>query len=63
MGLTTCRYCDPRFYDVYGFCGNCGRRCKPPMIGQECEISEYMAMRRAWEESRESYFNFDCIKK
>lgn len=49
-----CDYCDPQFFMIFGFCGNCSRRCEPPLFdtkGQESFL-DYEEKRRKWIEER-----------
>lgn len=59
---TWCNYCDPKFFVIYGCCGNCGRRCEPPMIGSDSSIEDYMKFRRKWNEDRVDSIN-DYIRQ
>lgn len=46
-----CRYCDPKYYVVYGFCFNCKRRCQPPSLFDPWDgntLEEWDETRRKW---------------
>jgi len=35
---THCEYCDPEYFYVYGYCGNCKRKYNPPLWDPKGEI-------------------------
>jgi hypothetical protein len=49
-----CNYCDPKFFVIYGFCGNCQRRCYPPLFDPKGKqsLEEYDKMRSEWNSQR-----------
>ena len=58
-----CNYCDPKFFLIYGFCGNCQRRCEPPLFDRFKEnILDYEEMRTKWNAERSDLF-LDVIRK
>lgn len=48
-----CNYCDPKYFIVYGFCVNCGRRCQPPLFDpRKDDAIEWDKMRTEWNKER-----------
>lgn len=48
-----CNYCDPKFFIIYGFCGNCQRRCQPPLFDKETmNILDYEELKKNWNKER-----------
>lgn len=47
-----CDHCDPKYYSVYGFCGNCKRRCQPPLLGPLMSVEKYIEFRSKWNSER-----------
>ena len=49
-----CKYCDPKYFVIYGFCNNCKRRCEPLLfdVNEKKSILDWEAMRRKWNTER-----------
>lgn len=49
-----CQYCDPKFFVIYGFCGNCKRRCDAPLYDKRSGMSpdDYEDYKFRWNEQK-----------
>jgi len=49
-----CVCCDPKNFIVYGFCGNCKRKCEPPLYDPKSNmsLSDYEEYKKRWNEGR-----------
>lgn len=49
-----CPYCDPKHFMIYGFCGNCKRKCEPPLYEPKSGMSleDYQKYKISWNEQR-----------
>ncbi len=47
-----CPYCDPKFYVIYGYCGNCHKKCRAPLFDLHGNMSilDYEEYKRKWYE-------------
>ncbi len=47
-----CNYCDPKHFTLYGFCGNCKRKCECPLYDPRSKMSleDYAAYKKRWYE-------------
>ncbi len=51
--MAYCNYCDPKFFVIYGYCGNCKRKCEPPLFDpRNMSILDYEKFRRDWNQGR-----------
>jgi hypothetical protein len=52
--MAWCNSCDPKFFIIYGFCDNCGRRCEPPQFDPKRPIDyvEYNELHKKWNQER-----------
>jgi hypothetical protein len=61
-----CNYCDPKYFVIYGFCGNCGRRCEPPLFNMDGKINftleEYLDFKKGWNAQRADLIT-DAIRR
>lgn len=62
--MVWCNYCDPKYFVIYGFCGNCKRRCEPPLLYPKgtVHVSDYEEFRRKWNEERSDLF-MDAMRR
>jgi len=59
-----CNYCDPKYFVIYGFCGNCNRRCECPLFDPKGTMSllDYEEYRKRWNELRSDLI-LDAIRR
>jgi hypothetical protein len=47
-----CTHCDPKHFQIHGFCRNCKRKCECPLYDPRSNMSleDYVAYKKRWYE-------------
>jgi hypothetical protein len=47
-----CNHCDPKHFNIHGFCGHCKRKCACPLYDPRSNMSleDYAEYKKRWEE-------------